>query len=117
MTTTFMLTLSGLLALTGIALLGWVVWFGFRDSAKQGLLTLFVPGYVLFYGWTRMSHPRRRWVVGGALVAFLAAGAIGLFSTAFEPQVALEEPTAAGDDPTLDEGWESFEDLEPPPAQ
>jgi hypothetical protein len=107
-TTTIMLALSGVLALLGLALLGWVVVFGFRDSAKQGLLTLLVPGYVLYYGWTKMSYARRHWVVGGALLAFLAAGVTGFFSTAFEPKLGM-------DDEPVEEGWEGFEDLEPPP--
>ena len=111
MSTTIMLTIAGILALTGAALLIWVVVAAFLDSTKQGALSLLLPGYALYYGWAKMSHPRHRWIVSGAVVALLAAGAFGFFSTSFEPQMQMAEGVEA---PALEEDWDDFDDLDAP---
>ena len=98
MSTTLMLALSGVLALAGAGLLGAIVVAAFRDSFGKGLSSLLVPGYALYYGWRVMKRPL---LPVGALLAFFAAGLAGLFSTAFEPHLTLEDDAA-------------FEELEPP---
>ncbi len=100
--TALMFGLSGLLGIAGVLLLMAIVVAAFRNSFREGALSLFVPGYVLFYGWRRMKKPL---LPAGALAAFLAAGAAGFFSTAFEPNLTIE------DDGGMDEG---FDDLDPP---
>lgn len=111
MSTTIMLTAAGILALTGATLLLWVVIAAFSESTKQGALSLLLPGYALYYGWTRMSHARHRWIVSGAVVALLLAGAAGFFSTSFEPQMQMAEEVDA---PALEDDWDDFDDLEAP---
>lgn len=108
--TTIVLTVAGILALTGVTLLVWVVIAAYLDSPKQGALSTFVPGYALFYGWTKMSHPRHRWIVAGALVAFVVAGTLATFATSFAP----DAPVAAGSEVDDPEGWDAFADLEAP---
>lgn len=91
--TTVMLSISGLLALTGALLLGLVVLAAFRESTRSGLLTLVVPGYALLYAWRTMKRPL---LPVGILVAFVAAGAAGFFSTAFEPNLTIEQGPSDG---------------------
>jgi len=93
--TLVMLSISGLLALAGTALLVLVVVAAFRESTRSGLLTLLVPGYALVYAWRTMKKPL---VPVAVLIAFLAAGAAGLFSTAFEPHVTIHDAGDGFDD-------------------
>ena len=51
-----LMTLVGIFALAGITLLLWIVWGAFEDRPTRGVLAAFVPGYALWYGWTRFSH-------------------------------------------------------------
>lgn len=104
MTTMLMLALSGVLALLGAGALAVIVVAAFRDSLGQGMLALLVPGYALYYGWRTMKKPM---LPAGAMLAFLAAGAAGFFSTAFEPNLTTEDASAFED---------GFEDLDPPPT-
>lgn len=71
-----LLTLAGILALFGLTLLLWIVWGAFEDRPARGALAAFVPGYALWYGWTRFSHPRRHGIVMLAVV-FLVLAALG----------------------------------------
>lgn len=72
-----LLTLVGILALSGLTLLLWIAWGAFEDRPARGALAVVVPGYALWYGWTRFSHPRRRGIVILA-VALLIAAALGV---------------------------------------
>ncbi len=113
--TTLMLGLSGLLALTGSLLFGMVVIGAFRDSMKQGMMSLLVPGYALYFGWKKMNQP---WLPVAGLVALLGAGVVGFFSSSFEPNLtidddaAFEEDSAFADDGAF--GDDSFDDLDEP---
>ncbi len=91
------MTLAGILALTGGAIVLWILWNAFTDSIAQGLLSLLVPGYVIYYGFTRFSHARRKLLVTGALAAFLAAGLAWVVSTAFAPHATMAGAAAGRD--------------------
>jgi hypothetical protein len=69
-----LLTLVGILALSGLTLLLWIAWGAFEDRPARGALALFVPGYALWYGWTRFSHPRRHGIVIVAFMLLVLAG-------------------------------------------
>jgi hypothetical protein len=91
------LTLAGVLAYAGATLVLWIIYRAFTDSLAQGLLALFVPGYVIYYGWTRFSEARRRPIVVSALAAFLVAGIAWGISTRFGPHASMIEAAAARD--------------------
>ncbi len=76
-----LMTLVGILALGGITLLLWIVWGAFEDRPTRGVLAAFVPGYALWYGWTRFSHPRRHGIVLVAVALLLLAALGALFAT------------------------------------
>ena len=67
----------------GIYLVGliWMFVIPFRESAKYGLLTLFMPLYFLYYlvsRWDRMRRPLILIIVGlvGAFLGSMMAGTI-----------------------------------------
>ena len=113
--TTLMLGLSGLLALIGALLFGMVVIGAFKDSMKEGMMSILIPGYVLYFGWKKMNKP---WIPAAGLAALLGAGVVGFFSSSFEPNLtidddsAFEEDGAFGDDDAF--GDDSFDDLDEP---
>lgn len=93
-----LMTLVGILVLTGATLQLWIVWGAFTDSIGRGLLALFVPAYSLYYGWTRFSHPRRRWIVASMLAAFIAAGiGAALAMVVIAPHATMHEAALARD--------------------
>ncbi len=89
------LTLAAISAFAGATLLLWIVGSAFSESLGQGLLALVVPGYVVYYGWTRFSHARRRTIVATALAAFLGAGAAWGISLELAPHQNMAEAAAA----------------------
>lgn len=78
-----LLTLVGILALTGLTLLLWIIGGAFRDEPTRGALALVVPGYVFWYGWTRFSHAQRRAIVIAAIACLLAAALGTLYASTF----------------------------------
>jgi hypothetical protein len=91
------LTLAWILVLAAGSLLLLVVWDAFTDSWVQGLLALFVPGYAIYYGWTRFSYARRRAIVAGALGALAVAAIAWGISAAFAPHRTMDDAAAARD--------------------
>lgn len=91
-----MIGLAVVLAGVGVLMLLAIDLAAFGESMGQGLVSLFVPPYALYYAWSRLH---RRLLATGVVLVFLAAGAAGLFSDAFAPR--MEIPNA--------EGFESIE--------
>jgi len=61
-----------------------VIVSAFRRDVVQGLLTLFVPFYVLYYAFARFEHPRRRpllWIMYGGPPAAFALGMIPVLAS------------------------------------
>lgn len=79
-----LLTLVGILLLLGIAVQLWFAQGAFEEGPARGAMALLVPGYALWYGWTRFSHPRRRGLVLLALGALVIAALGALLATTFD---------------------------------
>jgi hypothetical protein len=76
--TTMMLLAAVASSVLGIGAQAVVIYRACMESVKQGLLALFLPGYVLYYGFTRFSE------VGMTQILAILAGStgIGLFIAA-----------------------------------
>lgn len=79
-----LLTLVGILLLAGITVQLWFAQGAFEDRLGRGAMALVVPGYALWYGWTRFSHPRHRALVLLSLGLLVAAGLGALLATTFD---------------------------------
>ena len=42
-----------------------------KGGIVQGLLSLFIPFYIIYYGFARFEHPKKAMIVWGMIGAFL----------------------------------------------
>lgn len=93
-----------LAAMGGIILWVGVIWsviIAFRESTSHGLLSLFVPFYVIYYDITRWAKAKKPFVIGLIGLVLFVCGivpSIGQFKSEAEPVIAAYmEAGAAGD--------------------
>lgn len=77
-----LLTLVWICLFFGLAIMLWFVWGAFEDRPSRGALSLVVPGYAFWYGWTHFSHARHRALTILALAFLVAAGLGALLASA-----------------------------------
>ena len=85
-----MLGIATMFAIVGALLSLTVLVAAFRSSNTEGLLSLFVPGYALYFAFVKWEAPRHILVGASLLASFAIAGVCATFSTAFEPAVAID---------------------------
>jgi hypothetical protein len=66
---------AGLILVFGVALVSFVTWvaaliFAFQRSIGQGLLTLLVPFYIIWFVYGVNDNSYLKWAFGGALVGY-----------------------------------------------
>jgi hypothetical protein len=95
---------AGVLFLAGLACFLMVVVHAFRESTVQGLLSLLVPFYALYYGVVRFQHAHKGLIVAGMVVAPLLAAVTANSAT------AVFGPDVTADDPAFDDDLGDFDD-------
>jgi hypothetical protein len=98
---------AGVLGLVSLVC-GIIILIGaFKESLAQGLLSLLVPFYILYYAFARFQHPKKGLVVGGWLGAAILAGVLVNGATAwFGPDVAAQEGMGDDFDKSFEDGFE-----------
>ncbi len=56
---------GGVLCLLGLVCALFILAHAFRLSTGTGMMVLFIPGYILFYGFTQFEHRHKGLIVAG----------------------------------------------------
>lgn len=90
--------IAGVLGLVALACALVIVIHAFRQSTAQGLLCLFVPCYILYFGIAKLEHPRKGLLLAGMVASpILAAVAANAATAVFGPDVLQETSGAPGE--------------------
>lgn len=81
MMTLALIGIGSVMGLAGAVLLIWVLIRAFKQETKQGVLCLFVPGYLLYFGFAKLRHPKAALLTGIALVLVILGAALNVFSS------------------------------------
>lgn len=74
-----LILLGGALCLVGFVCALFILTHAFRLSTGTGMMALFIPGYVLFYGFSQFEHRFKGPLVAGFLgLSILGALLIGI---------------------------------------
>jgi hypothetical protein len=78
------LGLAGLIQLAVVVVHVIIIVHAFKTSAVQGLLSLFVPLYILYFAFARWEHPKKAvyigvWLGGAVLANVLVGCTFALF--------------------------------------
>lgn len=60
-----LIVLGGVLCLLGVVCALFIVVHAFRLSTGTGMMVLFIPGYILFYGFSQFEHRYKGPILAG----------------------------------------------------